>query len=185
MVQGTSDNLDHFITDYIEILGQEKRKEKNFEEQPEVNTAESDVFTKESTEFDLNTESDKYKDESEKDDSDDDIIITKSDHNPKLELHEDDANANLESKPIEDIINIINDNQRNIFEEMNKFNETHINSLISEMNKLSGALNNQLEINQDIEVKFQNKLKQQQEYFDKLIQDQDNFYNSQIKEIKQ
>ena len=68
---------------------------------------------------------------------------------------------------------------------MNKFNETRINSLISEMNKLSGALKNQLEINQDIEVKFQNKLKQQQEYFDKLIQDQDNFYNSQIKEIKQ
>ena len=68
---------------------------------------------------------------------------------------------------------------------MNKFNESRINSLISEMNKLSGALNNQLEINQDIEVKFQNKLKQQQEYFDKLIQDQDNFYNSQIKEIKQ
>ena len=28
-------------------------------------------------------------------------------------------------------------------------------------------------------------MKQQQEYFDKLIQDQDNFYNSQIKEIKQ
>ena len=28
------------------------------------------------------------------------------------------------------------------------------------MNKLSGALNNQLEINQDIEGKFQNKLKQ-------------------------
>ena len=180
MVQGTSDNLDRFITDYIEILGEEKRKEKNFEEQPEVNTAESDVFTKEATEFDLNTESDEYKDESEKDDSDDDIIMTKSDHNPKLELHEDDANANLESKPIEDIINIINDNERDIFEEMNKFNETRINSLISEMNKLSGALNNQLEINQD-----KNKLKQQQEYFDKLIQDQDNFYNSQIEEIKQ
>ena len=185
MVQGTSDNLDRFITDYIEILGEEKRKEKNFEEQPEGNTAKSDVFTKEATEFDLNTESDEYKDESEKDDSDDDIIITKSNHNPKLELHQDDANANLESKPIEDIINIINDNQRDIFEEMNKFNETRINSLISEMNKLSGAFNNQLEINQDIEVKFQNKLKQQQEYFEKLIQDQDNFYNSQIKEIKQ
>ena len=60
MVQGTSDNLDRFITDYIEILGEEKRKEENFEEQPEVNTAESDVFTKESTEFDLNTESDEY-----------------------------------------------------------------------------------------------------------------------------
>ena len=153
MVQGTSDNLDRFITDYIEILEEEKRKEKNFEEQPAVNTAESDVFTKEATKFDSNTES--YKDESEKDDSDDDVIITKSDHNPKLELHEDDANANLESKPIGDIINIINDNQRDIFEEMNKFNGTRINSLISEMNKLSGALSNQLEINQDIEIKFQ------------------------------
>ena len=122
MVQGTSDNLDRFITDYIEILEEEKRKDKNFEEQPEVNTAESDVFTKEATQFDLNAES--YKDESEKDNSDDDIIITKSDHNPKLELHEDDANANLESKPIEDITNIIDDNQHDIFEEMNKFNET-------------------------------------------------------------
>ena len=44
-------------------------------------------------------------------------------------------------------------------------------------------LNNQLEISQDIEVKFQNIFKQQQEYFDKLIQDLDNFYNLQIKEI--
>ena len=70
MVQGTSDNLDRFITDYIEILGEEKRIEKNFEEKPEVNTAESDVLTKEATKFDLNKES--YKD-----DSDDDIIITK------------------------------------------------------------------------------------------------------------
>ena len=113
------------------------------------------------------------------------MIKTKSDHNPKLELHEDNANVNLESKPIEDIINIINDNQHDILEETNKFNETRINSLTSEMNKLSGALNNQLEINQDTEVKFQNKLKQQQEYFDKLIQDQGNFCNSQIKGIKQ
>ena len=92
-----------------------------------------------------------------------------------MELHEDDANTNLETKHIEDIISIINDNQRDIFEEMSKFNETRTNSLVSEINKLSEGLNNQLEINQDIEIKFQNELEQQQEYFDKLIQDQEKF----------
>ena len=126
MVEGTSDNSDCFITDYIEILGE--GKEKNFEKQPEVSIAESDVFTKEPTKFDLNTESNE--DESERDDSDDDIITTKSDHIP----------TNLESKPREDIINMINNNQCDIFEEMNKFNKTRINSLISEMNKLLGTL---------------------------------------------
>ena len=80
MVQGTSDNLDRFITDYIEILGEGERKEQNFEEQPEVDTIESEVFTKESTKFNLNTES-------HKNDSNDDIIITKPKHNPNLELH--------------------------------------------------------------------------------------------------
>ena len=50
--------------------------------------------------------------QSDKDDSDDDIIITKSEHNPNLKLHEDDANSNLETKPTEHLMSIINDNHQ-------------------------------------------------------------------------
>ena len=47
-------------------------------------------------------------------------------------------------KPLEKIAQIINDNQRDNFEELNKYNESQIHNLFEENNAIWGALNKQL-----------------------------------------
>ena len=68
----------------------------------------------------------------------------------------DDAERNsckdLEGKPLEEIVQIINNNQRDIFEEMNKYHESQIHNLFEENNAICGALNKQLEFNEDMQM---------------------------------
>ena len=91
----------------------------------------------------------------------------------------------LEGKPLEEIAQIINNNQCNIFKEMNKYNESQINNLFEENNAIWGALNKQLEFNKDMEMRFQNKLKFQQHYFERMIEDQNNSFKLQLNKINE
>ena len=91
----------------------------------------------------------------------------------------------LEGKPLEEIAQITNNNQCNIFKEMNKYNESQINNLFEENNAIWGALNKQLEFNKDMEMRFQNKLKFQQHYFERMIEDQNNSFKLQLNKINE
>ena len=91
----------------------------------------------------------------------------------------------LEGKPLEEIAQIINNNQRDIFKEMNRYNESQINNLFEENNAIWGALNKQLEFNKHMEMRFQNKLKFQQHYFERMIEDQNNSFKLQLNEINE
>ena len=91
----------------------------------------------------------------------------------------------LEGKPLEEIALIINNNQRDIFKEMNKYNESQINNLFEENNAIWGAFNKQLEFNEDMEIRFQNKLKFQQHYFERMIEDQNNSFKLQLNKINE
>ena len=51
----------------------------------------------------------------------------------------------------EEMIQLINNNQCNIFVEMNKYNESQIHNLIDENEQIWGAIKKQMEINEDIE----------------------------------
>ena len=71
----------------------------------------------------------------------------------------DTSNVDIEDKPIEEMIQLINNNQRDIFVEMNKYNESQIHNLIDENEQIWSAINKQMENNEDIEKRFQNRLK--------------------------
>ena len=73
----------------------------------------------------------------------------------------DVSNVDIEDKPIEEMIQLINNNQRDIFVEMNKYNESQIHNLIDESEQIWSAINKQMDINEDIEKRFQNRLKLQ------------------------
>ena len=64
----------------------------------------------------------------------------------------------IENKPIEEMIQLLRNNQGDIFVEMNKNNETQIHNLIDGNEQIWVALNKQIEINEDIEKRLQNKL---------------------------
>ena len=68
---------------------------------------------------------------------------------------------------------------------MNKYNESQINNLFKENNAIWGALNKQLEFNEDMEMRFQNKLKFQQHYFERMIEDQNNSFKLQLNKINE
>ena len=91
----------------------------------------------------------------------------------------------MEGKPLEEIAQIIHNNQRDIFKEMNKYNGSQINNLFGENNAIWGALNKQLEFNEDMEMRFQNKLKFQQHYFERIIEDQNNSFKLQLNKINE
>ena len=71
----------------------------------------------------------------------------------------DTSNVDIVDKPIEEMIQLINNNQRDIFVEMNKYNESQIHNLIDENGQIWSAINKQMENNEDIEKRFQNRLK--------------------------
>ena len=71
----------------------------------------------------------------------------------------DTSNIDIEDKPVEEMIKLINNNQRDIFVEMNKYNESQIHNLIDENGQIWSAINKQMENNEDIEKRFQNRLK--------------------------
>ena len=91
----------------------------------------------------------------------------------------------MEGKPLEEIAQIINNNQRDIFKEMNKYNGSQINNLFEENNAIWGTLNKQLDFNEDMEMRFQNKLKFQQHYFERMIEDQSNSFKLQLNKINE
>ena len=49
------------------------------------------------------------------------------------------------------MIQLINNNQLDIFVEMNKYNESQIHNLIDENEQIWSVVNKQMEINEDIE----------------------------------
>ena len=61
------------------------------------------------------------------------------------------SNVDAEDKPIEEMIQLINNNQCDIFVEMNEYNESQIHNLIDENEQIWGAINKQ--INEDIKKK--------------------------------
>ena len=75
----------------------------------------------------------------------------------------DASNVHVEDKPIEEMIQLKNNDQRDIFVEMNKHNESQIHDLIDENKQIWGAIKKQMELNEDIEKRFQNRLKLQRQ----------------------
>ena len=63
----------------------------------------------------------------------------------------DASNVDIEDKQMEEMIQLINNNQRDIFVKMNKYNESQMHDLTDENEQIWGAINKQMEINEDIE----------------------------------
>ena len=61
----------------------------------------------------------------------------------------DASNVDIEGKPTEEMIQLINNNQRDIFAEMNKYNESQIHNLIDENEQILGCI---LNLNQSFGV---------------------------------
>ena len=95
----------------------------------------------------------------------------------------DASNVDIEDKPIEEMIQLINNNQRDIFVEMNKYNESQIHNLIDENEQIWSAINKQMEINEDIEKRFHNRLKLQRQIFEEMIEEQSTYFKLQLKTI--
>ena len=57
----------------------------------------------------------------------------------------DASNVYVEDKPMEEMIQLKNNNQRDIFVEMNKYNESQIRNLIDENEQTLGAINKPME----------------------------------------
>ena len=83
------------------------------------------------------------------------------------------------------MIQLINNNQRDIFVEMNKYNESQIHNLIDENEQIWSAINKQMEINEDIEKRFQNRLKLQRQIFEEMIEEQSTYFKLQLKTISE
>ena len=113
-----------------------------------------------------------------------DLPIYLKDKNDLPDDPDDADDPDLEGKPSEEIPQIINNNQHNIFKEMNKYNESQINNLFEANNAIWGVLNKQLEFNEDMEIRFRNKLKFQH-YFERMIEDQNNSFKLQLNKINE
>ena len=193
MIQGMSKNVDSFITDYVEqlipsqrnfnieqlskeeiiikTLNDTKDKRCNDDKANEAGKLKENTIDLTESEAAQNSDSNlSLKDENDLPDDPNDTEITNY--------------KDLEGKPLEEIALIIN-NQRDIFKEMNKYNESQINNLFEENKAIWGALNKQLEFNEDMEIRFQSKLKFQQHYFERMIEDQNNSFKLQLNKINE
>ena len=97
----------------------------------------------------------------------------------------DASKVDIEDKPIEEMIQLINNNQRDIFVEMNKYNESQIHNLIYENEQIWSAINKQMEINEDIEKRFQNRVKLQRQIFEEMIEEQITYFKLQLKTMSE
>ena len=68
---------------------------------------------------------------------------------------------------------------------MNKYNESQIHNLIDENEQIWSAINKQMEINEDIEKRFQNRLKLQRQIFEEMIEEQSTYFKLQLKTISE
>ena len=83
------------------------------------------------------------------------------------------------------MIQLINNNQRDIFVKRNKYNESQIHNLIDQKEQIRGAINKEMEINEDIEKRSQNRLKLQRKIFEEMIKEQSNFFKLQLKTMRE
>ena len=68
---------------------------------------------------------------------------------------------------------------------MNKYNESQIQNLIYEDEQIWSAINIQMEINEDIEKRFQNRLKLQRQIFEEMSEEQSTYFKLQLKRMSE
>ena len=86
----------------------------------------------------------------------------------------DTLNSNQEQNEVENPVN-----------EMNKYNKSQIHNLIDENEQIWGAINKLMKTNEDIEKRFQNRLKLQRKIFEEMIKEQSNYFKLQLKTMSE
>ena len=208
MIQGSSGNIKCFITDYFQDLDKDeitanglvstvdqpnekettipiKIEELNLNDKMNETEQSNDVTNENSGEL-LTTTSTKKPQQSDLSQTQTDTLNSNEEQkeieNP---VSVDASNVDIEDKPIEEMLQLINNNQRDIFVEMNKYNESQIHNLIDENEQIWSAINKQMEINEDIEKRFQNRLKLQRQIFEEIIEEQSTYFKLQLKTISE
>ena len=174
MIQGSSGNIKCFITDYFQDLDKDeitanglvstvdqpneketripiKIEELNLNDKMNEREKSNDVMNANSGEL-LTTTSTKKPQQSDLSQTQTDTLNSNEEQSEiENPVNVDASNIDIEDKPIEEMIQLINNNQRDIFVEMNKYNESQIHNLIDENEQIWSAINKQMEINEDIE----------------------------------
>ena len=208
MIQGSSGNIKCFITDNFQDLEKDeitanglvstvdqpnekkstipiKIEELNLNDKMNETEQSNDVTNENSGEL-LTTTSTKKPQQSDLSQTQTDTLNSNEEQNEiENPVNVDASNVDIEDKPIEEMIQLINNNQRDIFVEMNKYNESQIHNLIDENEQIWSAINKQMEINEDIEKRFQNRLKLQRQIFEEMIEEQSTYFKLQLKTISE
>ena len=205
MIQGSSGNIKCFITDYFQDLDKDeittnglvstvdqpneketripiKIEELNLNDKMNETEKSNDVTNENSGEL-LTTTSTKKPQQSQ---TQTDTLNSNEEQNEiENPVNVDASNVDIEDKPIEEMIQLINNHQRDIFVEMNKYNESQIHNLIDENEQICSAMNKQMEINEGIEKRFQNRLKLQRQIFEEMIEEQSTYFKLQLKTMSE
>ena len=208
MIQGSSGNIKCFVTDYFKDLDKDeitanglvstvdqpneeetriliKIEELNLNDKMNETEKSNDVMNENSGER-LTTTSTTKPQQSDLSQSQTDTLNSNEEQNEIEDpVNVDASNVDIEDKPTEEMIQLVNNNQRDIFVEMNKYNEFQIHNLIDENEQIWGAINKQMEINEDIGKRFQNRLKLQRQIFEEMIEEQSNYFKPQLKAMNE
>ena len=179
MIQGSSGNIKCFITDYFQDLDKDEITANGLVSTVDQPTEKETTIPIKIEELNLNdkinvsgelltTTLTKKPQQSDLSQTQTDALNSNEEQNEiENPVNVDASNVDIEDKPIEEMIQLINNNQRDIFVEMNKYNESQIHNLIDENEQIWSAINKQMEINEDIEKRFQIDLSYSDKYLRK------------------